>query len=925
MSGQKDEYWTWNTQSEKKSTFGNENPSQNIANSDSNRSSTAQRWNVGSFEPEVASPYINSQIHELDRKKAMFKAKNTTLQNPVGSRVDLLATDLEMSHIGGNSFNNYEPTLVMSSNNSQIESVTKKLSQYLLQTYVTCNPNYSYQPINNPRRVLTKPSKPASNDGHDNQDCDYILYVNDILGSKEGHQYQILDSLGCGTFGQVVKCQNIKTKELIALKVIKNKPAYYNQSRVEVAILDLLNNQYDPNGKHHIVKMKDSFVFRNHLCIAFEMLSVNLYELIKQNQFRGLSTNLIRVFVTQILDALTVLYRAKLIHCDLKPENILLKSPDFIALQKFCLDYRILILIGRYTTSIDIWSLGCIAAELFLGLPLFPGSSEYNQLSRIVELLGVPPNHMCDKGKAGSQFFKKSVSPQGATSFTLKTMEEYMAEQNTKEQPSKRYFNGNTLSEIINTYPIMRKGLSSKEIETEMQNRRSFIDFISGLLRLNPLERWTPQQALQHPFITQKPFVEPYSPISSASKFSNQTDNREIRNSNRQRATSNIVQNNDVNLPNKPNQTLRRKSQVGSLKDQQALPYQSMMGVINTNVDQNVNKAPGIESRMHQVVGTFSEFQINPKDQASSYPDNVRPRELSPTSHSFNSQPFMNSNAYPLRKAKSQFTVTDEQKFIDPANQKRSTFHFQNSPGFNTLYYNEDSYEGHPRYGNAGERQRIPSRMPSATSVDWELFRDYDGGSSLAGSYTGSRQGSFMEPSQFDSRRPSQSFTSPLQNRSLPFQSRKFGTASNDSLGNDNSDMNRFSESQRQFNSAQDTYIMNMMNTNSQSSLSQGILGLDGKYTKKVKSASSLNEESDPFGNARRRLSISNPANLPNYGQSFNNTQSPRGGPFGGPNRKPSLLDLNASPYLPPSGNFTQKNPNNGQSQHEDNSHKQND
>lgn len=71
--------------------------------------------------------------------------------------------------------------------------------------------------------------------------------------------------------------------------------------------------------------MKDSFVFRNHLCIAFEILSVNLYELIKQNQFRGLSTNLIRVFVTQILDALTVLFKAKIIHCDLKPENILLK------------------------------------------------------------------------------------------------------------------------------------------------------------------------------------------------------------------------------------------------------------------------------------------------------------------------------------------------------------------------------------------------------------------------------------------------------------------------------------------------------------------------------------------------------------------------------------------------------------------------
>jgi serine/threonine protein kinase len=72
--------------------------------------------------------------------------------------------------------------------------------------------------------------------------------------------------------------------------------------------------------------MKDTFLFRSHLCIIFEMLSVNLYELIKQNQFRGLSTNLVRVFVSQILDALVVLQKCKIIHCDLKPENILLKN-----------------------------------------------------------------------------------------------------------------------------------------------------------------------------------------------------------------------------------------------------------------------------------------------------------------------------------------------------------------------------------------------------------------------------------------------------------------------------------------------------------------------------------------------------------------------------------------------------------------------
>lgn len=74
------------------------------------------------------------------------------------------------------------------------------------------------------------------------------------------------------------------------------------------------------------MRLRDSFIHKNHLCLVFEQLSSNLYELIKQNQFQGLSTQLVKVFTGQLLDALTVLKEARLIHCDLKPENILLKT-----------------------------------------------------------------------------------------------------------------------------------------------------------------------------------------------------------------------------------------------------------------------------------------------------------------------------------------------------------------------------------------------------------------------------------------------------------------------------------------------------------------------------------------------------------------------------------------------------------------------
>jgi dual specificity protein kinase YAK1 len=117
------------------------------------------------------------------------------------------------------------------------------LTAHLPMTYKLCNNGFNYQSSRNPRRVLTKPSKGVKNDGYDNEDSDYILYVNDILGSEEsGHKnrYLILDVLGQGTFGQVVKCQNLKTQEVVAVKVIKNRTAYFNQSMMEVSVLDLV-------------------------------------------------------------------------------------------------------------------------------------------------------------------------------------------------------------------------------------------------------------------------------------------------------------------------------------------------------------------------------------------------------------------------------------------------------------------------------------------------------------------------------------------------------------------------------------------------------------------------------------------------------------------------------------------------------------
>lgn len=413
-------------------------------------------------------------------------------------------------------------------------SPLQALTVHLPATYRICNPNFKYESSRNPRRVLTKPSKGTKNDGFDNEDSDYILYVNDILGSEEaGHKnrYLILDVLGQGTFGQVVKCQNLKTQEVVAVKVIKNRTAYFNQSMMEVSVLDLLNTKLDKNDDHHLLRLKDTFIHRQHLCLVFELLSVNLYELIKQNQFRGLSTTLVRVFAQQLLNGLALLNKARLIHCDLKPENILLKNLEspiikIIDFGSACDERQTVytyiqsrfyrspeVLLGLpYSSAIDMWSLGCIVVELFLGLPLFPGSSEYNQVSRIVEMLGNPPNWMMEMGKQAGEFFEKRSDEFGRRTYHLKSMEQYSREHNAKEQPSKKYFQANTLPEIIKTYPMPRKNMKQSEIDREMNNRIAFIDFVRGLLTINPLERWSPQQAKLHPFITQQKYTGPFVP-----------------------------------------------------------------------------------------------------------------------------------------------------------------------------------------------------------------------------------------------------------------------------------------------------------------------------------------------------------------------------------------------------------------------------
>lgn len=269
------------------------------------------------------------------------------------------------------------------------------------------------------QKINAQPGKPH-NQGYDDDQGDYTV----VLGDHLAYRWEVLDFLGKGSFGQALKCKDHMTGELVAVKIIRNKEKFRHQAQVELNIVTHLRDE-DEHDQYNIIRMKDSCMFRKHLLISFELFSINLYEFIKAQNFRGVPLSLVRRFAIQILQSLKFLEEQQVIHCDLKPENILLRQPDksgikIIDFGSSCFsDQRIYtyiqsrfyrapeIMLGiPFTTAIDMWSLGCILIELYTGIPIFPGESESEQLSLLMEVIGLPPMEILEVSSRRQNFFE---------------------------------------------------------------------------------------------------------------------------------------------------------------------------------------------------------------------------------------------------------------------------------------------------------------------------------------------------------------------------------------------------------------------------------------------------------------------------------------------------------------------------------------
>ncbi|XP_055911816.1 serine/threonine-protein kinase minibrain isoform X2 [Eupeodes corollae] len=385
----------------------------------------------------------------------------------------------------------------------------RKLSVDLIKTYKHINEVYYAKKKRRAQQTQgeddssNKKERKLYNDGYDDDNHDYIIKN----GEKFLDRYEIDSLIGKGSFGQVVKAYDHEEQCHVAIKIIKNKKPFLNQAQIEVKLLEMMNRA-DAENKYYIVKLKRHFMWRNHLCLVFELLSYNLYDLLRNTNFRGVSLNLTRKFAQQLCTALLFLSTPGLniIHCDLKPENILLCNPKRSAIKivdfgSSCqLGQRIYqyiqsrfyrspeVLLGiPYDLAIDMWSLGCILVEMHTGEPLFSGCNEVDQMNKIVEVLGMPPKYLLDQAHKTRKFFDRTNSD---GSYVLKKS----VHRKYKPPGSRK------LHDILGVETGGPGGRRLDEPGHSVADYLKFKDLILRMLDFDPKTRVTPYYALQHNF-----------------------------------------------------------------------------------------------------------------------------------------------------------------------------------------------------------------------------------------------------------------------------------------------------------------------------------------------------------------------------------------------------------------------------------------
>lgn len=361
-------------------------------------------------------------------------------------------------------------------------------------------------------------SSPGNRKNEDREGC-LVWRQGDEIRDK---RYRVIDAAGQGTFGTVLDVYDTKHRERIALKVIRSVKRYLDAAYIEIEILEKLR-KLDPQRGSMVVRLYGAFSTRinrqKHVCIAFEKLGPSLYDFIKRNRYRGFTLDHVRIIGRQIIHAVRFCHACKLTHTDLKLENVLLEDSRYEVIDTpEHLGYRVpknlrirLIDFGgatfekdRHAKIIntrqyrgpevlfglawsypsDLWSIGCMIAEIYSGELLFQTHSDGEHLALMEKILG--------------KKLPKSMVREGLEPFINPSRETRLP-----EAPLDKIFDLETNEirwpEIAKSRESERHVRKSAPLE-ELVKDTLLCNLMSECLVFDPNKRVTCKEAFEHPF-----------------------------------------------------------------------------------------------------------------------------------------------------------------------------------------------------------------------------------------------------------------------------------------------------------------------------------------------------------------------------------------------------------------------------------------
>ncbi|XP_021175323.2 dual specificity protein kinase CLK1 isoform X2 [Fundulus heteroclitus] len=313
-------------------------------------------------------------------------------------------------------------------------------------------------------------------------------------------RYEILSTLGEGAFGKVVECIDKHRSQRVAVKIVKKFESFCKVARSEIAVLEEINSLDDDN-RFACVRMLDWFKHKAHICIVLELLGPSTFEFLRENNFVPFSVEQIRHIAYQIFRAVSFLHRNKLTHTDLKPENILfvscdcdrecnqqmhkkprlpdVKVVDFGAATFDHQHHETLVSTRHYRApevildlgwdqSCDVWSLGCVLMEYYLGQTLFPSHDCREHLAMMEKVLGSIPSHLLKQTRK-KHFVKNELLNWDKTSPSDDDIQKHC-------QPLRLY------------------------MRTNSDDEKQLFDLLGCMLEYDVSKRITLEEALWHPF-----------------------------------------------------------------------------------------------------------------------------------------------------------------------------------------------------------------------------------------------------------------------------------------------------------------------------------------------------------------------------------------------------------------------------------------